>query len=63
VNDPPILICDEPTGNLDSVTGTQIMETLVDLNNRGRTIVMVTHDPGVAAYAERTITIRDGRAS
>jgi putative ABC transport system ATP-binding protein len=63
VNDPPILICDEPTGNLDSVTGTQIMETLVDLNNRGRTIVMVTHDPDVAAYAERTITIRDGRAS
>lgn len=63
VNDPPILICDEPTGNLDSVTGTQIMETLVDLNNRGRTIVMVTHDQGVAEYAERTITIRDGKAS
>ncbi len=63
VNDPPILICDEPTGNLDSVTGTQIMETLVDLNDRGRTIVMVTHDTNVAAYAGRRITIRDGRAS
>ena len=62
VNDPPILICDEPTGNLDSVTGTQIMETLVDLNKRGRTIVMVTHDSSVASYADRTVTIRDGRA-
>jgi putative ABC transport system ATP-binding protein len=63
VNDPPVLICDEPTGNLDSVTGTQIMDTLVELNRRGRTIVMVTHDPTVATYADRTITIRDGRAS
>ncbi len=62
VNDPPILICDEPTGNLDSVTGSQIMETLVELNKRGRTIVMVTHDSSVAAYADRTVTIRDGRA-
>ncbi len=63
VNDPPILICDEPTGNLDSVTGTQIMETLCDLNKRGRTIVMVTHDSSVASYADRTVTIRDGRAT
>ncbi|MEN6342844.1 MAG: ABC transporter ATP-binding protein [Methanospirillum sp.] len=63
VNDPPILICDEPTGNLDSVTGIQIMETLVDLNKRGRTIVMVTHDATVATYADRVVTIRDGRAS
>lgn len=63
VNDPQVLICDEPTGNLDSVAGTQIMEMLTDLNERGRTIVIVTHDPLVAAYAERTITIRDGRAS
>lgn len=63
VNDPQVLICDEPTGNPDSVEGTQIMEMLTDLNERGRTIVIVTHDPLVAAYAERTITIRDGRAS
>lgn len=63
VNDPPILICDEPTGNLDTKTGTQIMETLSNLNHRGRTIVIVTHDPTVATYAERTITIRDGKAS
>jgi putative ABC transport system ATP-binding protein len=63
VNDPPILICDEPTGNLDSKMGEQIMETLKDLNRQGRTIVMVTHDATVATYADRTITIRDGRAS
>jgi putative ABC transport system ATP-binding protein len=63
VNDPPILICDEPTGNLDSVTGAQIMETLVELNRRGRTIVMVTHDATVATYADRVVTIRDGRAT
>jgi putative ABC transport system ATP-binding protein len=63
VNDPKILLCDEPTGNLDSTTGRQIMEMLADLNRRGRTVIVVTHDQAVAAYARRTITIRDGRAS
>ena len=63
VNDPAILLCDEPTGNLDSQTGTQIMEVLADLNCKGRTIIMVTHESEIAAYAERRITIRDGRAS
>lgn len=61
VNDPAILLCDEPTGNLDSQTSIQIMEILADLHLRGRTIVMVTHNPETAAYADRTITIRDGR--
>lgn len=61
VNDPAIILCDEPTGNLDSVTGNQIMEVLGGLNREGRTVIMVTHDPVVAKYAHRTITIRDGR--
>lgn len=61
INDPKILLCDEPTGNLDSKTGTQIMEMLKELNRQGRTVIMVTHDPKNLAYAERTITINDGR--
>jgi putative ABC transport system ATP-binding protein len=60
VNDPALLLCDEPTGNLDSVTGSQIMEILTDLNKSGRTVVMVTHDPHIAEYAHRTIRIIDG---
>ncbi|BBL68943.1 ABC transporter ATP-binding protein [Methanoculleus chikugoensis] len=60
VNDPAILLCDEPTGNLDSQTSLQIMEILAGLHGRGRTIVMVTHNPETAGYADRTITIRDG---
>ena len=63
INDPRILLCDEPTGNLDSVTGQQIMEMLTGLNRKGRTIVVVTHDPGVARYARRIITVRDGRVA
>jgi putative ABC transport system ATP-binding protein len=63
VNDPRILLCDEPTGNLDSVTGKQIMEMLKDLNERGMTVLMVTHDPAIAEYARRTIVIRDGRVA
>jgi len=63
VNDPQILLCDEPTGNLDSVTGQQIMEMLTELNRKGRTIIIVTHDPGVARYAQRIIKVRDGRVT
>ena len=63
VNDPAILLCDEPTGNLDSQTGVQIMEVLAELHRKGRTIIMVTHERDIAAYAERTITIRDGRVA
>jgi len=60
-NDPRILLADEPTGNLDSKTGTQIMDLLADLHQEGRTIVMVTHDARTAAYADRVVTISDGR--
>ena len=61
VNDPDILLCDEPTGNLDSKTGTQIMEMLSSFNEKGKTIIMVTHDTRIAGYAHKTITIRDGK--
>lgn len=63
VNDPALLLCDEPTGNLDSVTGSQIMDILKGLNEQGRTIVMVTHDPNIARSAHRTINIIDGRVA
>ena len=61
VNNPMILLCDEPTGNLDTKTGALVMKMLRALNDRGRTLIIVTHDPGIAAQANRTITIRDGR--
>lgn len=59
-NDPALLLCDEPTGNLDSKMSEQIMILLRELNSRGRTIIMVTHDPHTATYADRTIVIHDG---
>jgi len=61
VNDPAILLCDEPTGNLDSRTSVQIMDMITGLHREGRTIVMVTHEPDIAKYAERTIVMEDGR--
>jgi len=61
VNDPKILLCDEPTGNLDRRTGFQIMDILVDLNKEGKTVILVTHDPKIADYAHRTIQLEDGR--
>lgn len=61
INEPRILICDEPTGNLDTKTGTQIMDMLTGLNKKGNTIIMVTHNPETAEYADRTVVIRDGR--
>jgi len=63
VNDPKILLLDEPTGNLDSRTGQQIMDMIAVLNGEGRTVIMVTHDPAIARYASRRITIRDGKVA
>jgi len=60
INDPDILLCDEPTGNLDSKTGASIMELMTELNRKGATIIVVTHDPNVANYTNRTIRIVDG---
>jgi putative ABC transport system ATP-binding protein len=61
VNDPKILLCDEPTGNLDRKTGFQIMDILRGLHGEGKTIILVTHDPKIAEYANRIITLEDGR--
>ncbi len=60
VNQPPLLLADEPTGNLDRATGEQVLETLRELNREGQTVIMVTHDPQAAGYAARTIHILDG---
>lgn len=60
VNSPVLILADEPTGNLDTATSAEIMALFLDLNRRGRTIVMVTHDQQVAAYAHRVLHIVDG---
>ena len=61
VNDPVLILADEPTGNLDTRTSIEIMELFQDLNSKGRTIVYVTHEPDIAKYATRNIIFRDGR--
>ena len=63
VNHPSIILADEPTGALDTKTGEQIMELLTELNREGKTIIMVTHEPEIAAFAKRRIVIRDGEIS
>jgi putative ABC transport system ATP-binding protein len=61
-NDPPVLLADEPTGNLDSTTGRQIVDLLARVNDtRGTTLVLVTHDPEIAGRAQATVALRDGR--
>jgi putative ABC transport system ATP-binding protein len=61
INEPALILADEPTGNLDTHSSLEIMELLANLNKQGRTIVMVTHDPDIAHYTKRIIHIRDGK--
>ena len=60
VNEPSILLADEPTGNLDSATSAELMGVFADLHRQGQTIVMVTHEHDIAAHAARVVTLRDG---
>lgn len=60
VNEPAIILADEPTGNLDSKSSEEIMSIFEDLNNEGATVVMVTHEPDIAAHTKRIITFKDG---
>jgi putative ABC transport system ATP-binding protein len=62
-NDPPILLADEPTGNLDSATGASVLELFADLNDDGRTIVVVTHERDVRSFSSRQVTLADGRVA
>ena len=63
VNNPSILLADEPTGNLDSQTSEEIMKVFEDLANTGQTVIMVTHEPDIAAHARRVVVLRDGLVS
>jgi putative ABC transport system ATP-binding protein len=61
INDPEVLLADEPTGNLDSRTSVEVMGIFQGLNDKGITIIMVTHEPDIASYARRNVVMRDGR--
>jgi putative ABC transport system ATP-binding protein len=61
VNEPAILLADEPTGNLDSATSEEIMRVFGELHAQGQTVIMVTHEPDIATHAERVVVLRDGR--
>jgi putative ABC transport system ATP-binding protein len=60
INEPKVIFADEPTGNLDTKTGTGVMNILTSLNEQGHTVIVITHDEEIAAYAKRQLTIRDG---
>ena len=60
VNEPLVILADEPTGNLDSTSGTEVMKLFDELHDQGKTLILVTHDPGVGQRAHRTIRLRDG---
>jgi putative ABC transport system ATP-binding protein len=60
VNNPKLLLADEPTGALDTKSGEQVMELFQKLNEEGVTVLMITHDPEIAAHAKRVVSIRDG---
>ncbi len=61
VNRPSVLLADEPTGNLDSTTGAEIMKVFGELSTQGNTIILITHEPDIAAYARRLVRLRDGK--
>lgn len=61
VNDPLIILADEPTGNLDSTSGADILKILLDLHKQGKTIIVITHDEKIAEYSQRIIRLFDGR--
>jgi len=63
VNEPSILLADEPTGNLDSATSIEIMKVFEGLSSQGQTVIMVTHEPDIAAHARRVVVLRDGEVS
>jgi putative ABC transport system ATP-binding protein len=60
VGEAPIILADEPTGNLDTKTSIEIMDILCEINDEGRTVVLVTHEPKISEYASRVMTFRDG---
>lgn len=60
INDPSLILADEPTGNLDSKTGDEIMNIFTDLHKKGSSIIMITHDPDLAKYADRVVYLKDG---
>ena len=61
INDPPVIMADEPTGNLDTKSSYEIMDIFKKMNEQGKTVIMVTHEPDIAAYCKRVVVMRDGK--